>query len=151
MLCGLCGRKMQSHQAHETAYYRCRYPNEYALANHVQHPRNVYVAEQDIVPALDNWLLKAFAPHRLTETIRRLHAAQPNAGPGTVAPEIIAANKIIAACDTKLLQYRAVADAVLDPAVMPAVDAPDPGGIAFAELEIQGLCCRDGRIRTDRI
>ncbi|MEU1239670.1 arginase family protein [Micromonospora parva] len=25
---------------------------------------------------------------------------------------------------------------VLDPAVMPAVDAPDPGGIAFAELEI---------------
>jgi arginase len=25
---------------------------------------------------------------------------------------------------------------VLDPAVMPAVDAPDPGGIAFAELEL---------------
>jgi arginase len=25
---------------------------------------------------------------------------------------------------------------VLDPAVMPAVDAPDPGGIAYAELEL---------------
>ncbi len=25
---------------------------------------------------------------------------------------------------------------VLDPAVLPAVDAPEPGGIAFAELEI---------------
>ncbi len=95
MLCGLCGRKMQSHQAHEMAYYRCRYPNEYALANHVQHPRNVYVAERDIVPALDNWLLTAFAPHRLTDTIRRLHAAQPDTGPSIVSPEITAANKII--------------------------------------------------------
>ncbi|MEV0001493.1 hypothetical protein AB0H28_04305 [Micromonospora sp. NPDC050980] len=46
------------------------------MANHVQHPRNVYVAERDIVPALDNWLLKVFASHRLTETIRRLHATQ---------------------------------------------------------------------------
>ncbi|MEU6073641.1 hypothetical protein [Micromonospora sp. NPDC047074] len=86
---------MQSHQAHETAYYRCRYPNEYALANHVQHPRNVYVAERDIIPALDSWLLKAFAPHRLTDTIRRPHAAQPHTGPDNVAPEIIAVNKII--------------------------------------------------------
>ncbi|MEV6874656.1 hypothetical protein [Amycolatopsis sp. NPDC051128] len=48
---------MQSHQAHATDYCRCRYV--YALANHVQHPRNVHVG--DIVPALDNWLLKAFA------------------------------------------------------------------------------------------
>ncbi|MEV4769343.1 zinc ribbon domain-containing protein [Micromonospora humida] len=118
MLCGLCGRKMQSHQAHETAYYRCRYPNEYALANHVQHPRNVYVAERDIVPALDNWLLKAFAPHRLTDTIRQLHAAQPHTSPGNVAPEITAANKTLAACDAKLAQYRAIADAGGDPATV---------------------------------
>ncbi|WP_026184516.1 recombinase family protein [Salinispora vitiensis] len=111
MLCGLCGRKMQSHQAHETAYYRCRYPNEYALANHIQHPRNIYVAERDIVPALDNWLLTVFAPHRLTDTIRRLHAAQPHTEPNTATPNITAANKIIAACDAKLLQYRAIADA----------------------------------------
>ena len=75
---------MTESQSHEAACYRCRYPNEYALANHVQHPRNVYVAERDIVPALDNWLLKASAPHRITDTIRRLHAAQPEAGPGTV-------------------------------------------------------------------
>ncbi|MET8121131.1 hypothetical protein [Micromonospora sp. NPDC005189] len=111
---------MQSHHAHETAYYRCRYPNEYALANHVQHPRNVYVAERDIVPALDNWLLRAFAPHRLTDTIRRLHAAQPHTGPDTVAPEITTANKVIAACDAKLLQYRAVADAGGDPTTVAA-------------------------------
>ncbi|MEV7231258.1 recombinase family protein [Polymorphospora sp. NPDC051019] len=134
MLCGLCGRKMQSHQAHEAAYYRCRYPNEYALANHVQHPRNVYIAERDIVPALDNWLLTAFAPHRLTDTIRRLHAAQPDAAPGTVPPEITAANKIIAACDAKLVQYRAIADAGGDPATVAAwmaeVDAQRATAIA---------------------
>ena len=32
---------------------------------------------------------------------------------------------------------------VLDPSVMPAVDAPDPGGIAYAELEL--LLARPGR------
>ena len=33
--CGLCGRRMQSHWINGTPYYRCRFPAEYALANHV--------------------------------------------------------------------------------------------------------------------
>lgn len=64
-----------------------------------------------IVPALDNWLLTVFAPHRLTDTIHRLHTAQPHTEPNTTTPNITAANKIIAACDAKLHQYRAIADA----------------------------------------
>ena len=137
MLCGLCDRKMQSHQAHESASYRCRYPNEYALANHVQHPRNVYVAERDIIPALDTWLLKAFAPHRLTDTIRQLHAAQPDTGTRAAAPELTALDKIIATSDAKLTQYRAIADAGGDPATvagwMAEVNAQRAAAIARRE------------------
>ena len=34
--CAICQRRMQAHQAHGSAYYRCRYAQEYALANQVE-------------------------------------------------------------------------------------------------------------------
>src|ERR1700712_2061787 len=37
-----CNRRMQGHWANNEPYYRCRYPNEYALANTIDHARNVY-------------------------------------------------------------------------------------------------------------
>jgi hypothetical protein len=55
--------------------YRCRYPKEYALASHVRHPGNVYLREADILPAIGRWLAVIFAPHQLTQTIRKLAAA----------------------------------------------------------------------------
>ena len=33
----------------EQAYYRCRFPTEYALANQVDHPKTVYVREADVL------------------------------------------------------------------------------------------------------
>ena len=33
--CGVCGRRMQSYWANAAPYYRCRFPAEYALANHL--------------------------------------------------------------------------------------------------------------------
>ena len=44
--CGICQRRMQGQQRREQLFYRCRYPNEYGLANKVEHPRNVYLAER---------------------------------------------------------------------------------------------------------
>jgi site-specific DNA recombinase len=72
---------MQAHWANELAYYRCRFPGpaEYALANKVDHPRNVFVQERDVIPQLDAWLAREFAPHRLPETIDDLTAAQTDA------------------------------------------------------------------------
>ena len=32
---------MQGHWANQMAYYRCRFPAEYALANQIDHPLNV--------------------------------------------------------------------------------------------------------------
>jgi DNA invertase Pin-like site-specific DNA recombinase len=115
LYCGICGRKMQGQYSNGGPYYRCRYPNEYALVNHVQHPRNLYLREHDIMPHLDQWLLRAFSPHRLTDTVHRLHAAQHD------TPELAPdgdLEALIAECDTKLAQYRAIADAGGDPATI---------------------------------
>jgi site-specific DNA recombinase len=119
LVCGLCGRRMQGQFSHGAPYYRCRYPAEYALANHVEHPRNVYLPEHDVLPLLDEWLLRAFAPHRLADTVRRLHAAQPKQRT-YVRPADDGVQALIDACDEKLARYRAIADAGGDPATVAA-------------------------------
>src|SRR6266536_55027 len=68
LYCGFCERRMQGQYNHGAAYYRCRYPKEYALASHVRHPANVYLREDDVLPAIDRWLTVIFAPHLLTQT-----------------------------------------------------------------------------------
>lgn len=60
--CGVCDRKLQGHHSHGTAYYRCRYPEQYALANKVEHPRTVMLREDTLVGPLDAWLAQACAP-----------------------------------------------------------------------------------------
>jgi site-specific DNA recombinase len=114
LYCGYCGRRMQGQYSNHAPYYRCRYPQEYALASHVRHPGNVYLREADILPAIDNWLAVIFAPHRLTQTIAELQAAQ--APPATEpAPPAGDTQAVIADCDARLARYQATLDAGGDP------------------------------------
>ena len=46
------------------AYYLCRFPTEYALANRVSHPKNVYLKEADVLGQVDHWLAELFAPEQ---------------------------------------------------------------------------------------
>jgi site-specific DNA recombinase len=115
LYCGVCGRKMQGHWANQAPYYRCRFPVEYALANKLEHPRNVTLRQDTLLPPLDEWLAGKFAPCYLPATIDELIAA-------TTVPEIRARpadaqhELELAACDRKLAQYRAALDAGADPA-----------------------------------
>jgi site-specific DNA recombinase len=115
LYCGSCGRKMQGQYSNRDAYYRCRYPKEYALASHVRHPGNVYLREADILPAIDTWLALIFAPHRLTQTITELQAAQT--APATPEPAAPGEDTraAIADCDARLARYQAALDAGADP------------------------------------
>ncbi len=70
--CALCERRMQGQRSNGEAYYRCRYAQEYALANKIDHPRNVYLRERDLVTPLDHALASAFTPDRIEDTITRL-------------------------------------------------------------------------------
>jgi hypothetical protein len=43
----------------DQAYYLCRFPVEYALANKISHPRNVYLREADVLGHVDDWLAES--------------------------------------------------------------------------------------------
>jgi site-specific DNA recombinase len=53
---------MQGNWVNEAAYYRCRFAPEHALANKVEHLVKDYLREDVIVPRLDHWLGRLFAP-----------------------------------------------------------------------------------------
>lgn len=116
LYCGICDRRMQGQWVNDAPYYRCRFPEEYALANHLMHPRNVYLREDRVVLRLDRWLGRLFAPHRVDQTLDLLVAAQ-DLGP----PEVHAlavARRQIAECDRKLAQHRAALEAGADPSLV---------------------------------
>jgi len=106
---------MQGNWNHDSAYYRCRFPNEYGLANHIEHPRTVYLREKEVIAALDRWLLKIFEPEQLESTLDHLVAAQTD--PDADA-EAIATGRQLAGCDRKLAKYRAALEAGTDPAIV---------------------------------
>ncbi|MFE0530435.1 recombinase family protein [Micromonospora parva] len=114
--CGICGRKMQGQHSHGVAYYRCRFPQEYALANKVEHPRNVIMREDVLIQPLDAWLVQGFGPlhrrHTIATLLDQAHTDMPAAA--AVVPE----GPTLAECDAKLYRYRAALDAGADPAVV---------------------------------
>ena len=114
--CGLCGRKMQASTAHGTVYYRCLYPEQYALANQVQHPRGLYLREDVVVPRIDASLGTAFAPHRIAETVAAMAAASAQDDEPVIAE--VVDSKQLAECERKLAQYRALLEQGTDPAIV---------------------------------
>ncbi|GAA2682312.1 MULTISPECIES: recombinase family protein [Actinosynnema] len=106
--CGLCDRKMQGQKVKELLYYRCRFPNEYGLANKVEHPVNVYLAERDVIGPLDDWLHTCFAPHRLDETVRAMCESQPN---DAHDPAAEAARVVVRECKQRIARHRAALEA----------------------------------------
>lgn len=114
--CGTCHRRMQGNWNHDEAYYRCRFPAEYALANRIEHPKTIYVREAEIIPRLDEWLALLFEPGQLDETLEMLLAAQ---GPSAAdEARIAAARRTLAECDAKLERYRAAVEAGTDPTIV---------------------------------
>jgi hypothetical protein len=106
---------MQGQYSHGVAYYRCRFPQEYALANRVDHPRNVYIREDAVIEPLDAWLAHLFAPHERDRTIAALADVSM---PDTPTPALNQAQTMIAECDAKLERYRAALEAGADPSVV---------------------------------
>ena len=118
MLCGLCGRRMSGKWNNDQAYYLCRFPAEYALANRITHPKNVYLREADVLGQVDDWLAEMFAPANIDATLNVLagQAAQLE-NPATLA-RAEAARARIAEYDAQISRYRASLDAGGDPAVI---------------------------------
>ncbi len=103
LFCGVCQRRMQEHWINQAPYYRCRFPAEHALANKVDHPRNVYLREDAFGTEVHSWLASLFAPGQLQHTIDLITAAQDNAADDSTAA---AARARIADASQKMARYR---------------------------------------------
>ena len=132
---------MQGEWNHDAAYYRCRFPTEYALANKISHPRNVYLREDAITPIVDRWLTKVFAPGRLASLIEQLHATQ-DTGPDATAEQ---ARRAITDADRKLARHRAALEALgddSDPALIAGWIAQTQAERAAAETRLRHATSR---------
>jgi len=135
VVCALCHRKMQGSANHGRAHYRCRYPSEYAIANELDHPKNVYMREDQILGPLDGWLAQVFDPGQLDTTLDALEAA---AGSTDDAEQVKAqaARRRVIECDARLARYRAALEAGTDPAVVSAWIAEVQAERLAAEVEL---------------
>ncbi len=107
MRCGVCGRRMQGQWNHGRAYYRCKFPEDYPDGES-DHPKNIYVKEEAVVPGLDGWLASLFDDDHIDDTCAVLAgASEPDPQVEKRAADLRAA---IADCDRKLANYRALLD-----------------------------------------
>lgn len=65
-----CRRRMKGSWNNDAAYYRCVFLSQYAAKNKTDHPKAVYLREDQLLPSLDRWLAGQFSPHALPQTGR---------------------------------------------------------------------------------
>jgi site-specific DNA recombinase len=115
--CSVCKRRMQGQHSHDVAYYRCRYPSDYALANRVDHPKNVIMREDLATGPIDHWLASVFDPSLRERTIellvRQIGGEVWPAVPGHRKPHDIATD-----FDKKIARYKQALDEGASPAVV---------------------------------
>ncbi|ROS32182.1 recombinase family protein [Amycolatopsis thermoflava] len=108
-----CGRRMQGNWIRERAHYRCRYPNEYALANRLDHPLTVHLREDVLLEPLDTWLAQVFAPGKIERSLTEMEESQPDHAPAGAETR-----RALAECDRKLARHQAALEAGTDPALV---------------------------------
>ena len=116
MRCGLCGRRMQASWNNSKAYYRCKFPSEYAVAED-KHPKTVYVREIAVLPGLDQWIGQLFDEDHIEATCQALSVASTT-DLDDQPERAIALQRQIKECDSKLKKYRELLETQPDIAVV---------------------------------
>lgn len=137
LFCAASERRMSSHWVNNAACYRCRFPEEYALANKVCHPLNVYVREDRVVPRLDRWLAGVFEPAHIERTLDQLASAQqPRSRDAELAAGL---RRELAETDRKLARYRVAIEAGADPVIVAGWMRDVQAARAEAEIRLKRL------------
>ncbi len=137
LLCGICDRRMGGKWNNGQAYYLCRYPAEYALANRISHPKNVYLREADVLGQVDDWLGELFAPDGIDATVNQLAEQAARLEDPAAQARAEAARARIADYDAKIGRYRVSLDAGGDPAVIGPWIAETQAKKVTAQAEIR--------------
>lgn len=115
LFCDLCGRRMQGSWNHESIYYRCKFPSEYAGATG-NHPKTIYLRESDLLPQLDEWLGESFRPENVSRTVAAMATSQRTADESELRRASIKSR--LALCDKQLESYKALLHAGTEPAIV---------------------------------
>jgi hypothetical protein len=134
LYCGICDRRMQGSWNNDAPYYRCVFLNQYAAKNKIDHPRAVYLREDQLLPSLDHWLGRIFHPDALPRTVQDLEQAQDVEVLDAVIEQ---ARRKIAECDAKLRQHRAALEAGADPKIITGWMAETQARQAAAETRMR--------------
>jgi site-specific DNA recombinase len=94
--------------------YQCVYRTEYP--GDVTHPKTLFLAEDRILPAVDEWLADLTSPDRLDSTVMAILAA--DAHEATDSPELLRAKNQASEARKKLSQYLDALEAGMDPALV---------------------------------
>jgi hypothetical protein len=120
--CAHCTRKMEGTPKHGHSYYRCvtrrLAPGSPALAT---HPRNVYLPERAVLPALNTWIGELFDRDNIDQTVAALLASQDSGhAPTGESSEVDrdAIKRRVADVETRLSRLRAAIEAGADPAAL---------------------------------
>ena len=132
--CALCQRRLQGQWIRGEAYYRCRYPAEYAAASDSQHPKSVYLREIDLVGRLDHWLAELFSSANLDHTCQTLATASRS---DPAVDHRRAAQQVLADCQRRLDRYRTALEAGTDPAIVQQWIAEVTATRAAAEAQLR--------------
>ncbi|MBQ6643778.1 MAG: recombinase family protein, partial [Saccharopolyspora sp.] len=108
--CAVCGRKMEASPRAHGMYYRCPArtlaPGSPALDS---HPPAVYLREDMIRDAVNDWLSHVFAPENVDQTVAGLVASQGDSG-GVPSERARLKNKL-ADAETRLSKFQAAIEA----------------------------------------
>ena len=119
LICARCGRRMQGHTvkrrgSSERVGYQCTYRNDYPGDD--SHPKTLFVAEQRVLPAVDEWLADLSSPERLDATVAAILDADNHQS--SEPAELRLARRQAHEARKKLDQYLAALDAGLDPVLV---------------------------------
>jgi site-specific DNA recombinase len=133
--CAICGRRMAgTNQGNRRRYYRCELRRSRPGAS-IDHPIDVYVREQPLVEALDQWLDELFAPEHVASTVQAIVDAAAH-DPAHQA-RVDQARYALGEARQRRAQYRAALDRGADPATVTTwiTEAATQERGALAELE----------------
>jgi DNA invertase Pin-like site-specific DNA recombinase len=149
VLCGLCGRRMSGKWNNGQAYYLCRFPAEYALANKIDHPKSVYLREADVLGHLDHWLAELFGPAGIDTTLSQLAEQAALLQDPAALARAEGARRRLAEYDAEINQYRASLKAGADPAVIGPWIAETQARKVAAQAEIRAATGQHHMSRND--
>ncbi len=108
IVCSICERKLVANVVRNHLQYRCRMKDEYPG---LDHPKSLSVREDQLLPAVDQWLAELFDKDHLDDTTKALANTEH---PDTSTVDELETRRTIKDCDKRIANFEAALGATDD-------------------------------------